>query len=1157
EAKKRWLSLVLLAPIERVQELVNREELVYLTFINTDSELIISGDRDRCLSIAEQLKCPAITIPFQNIIHHDFCGREREGLLDMHNFPLENFPEIDFYSSITKSKIPLESQLIAENSTNVCAQQVDFPSITKTVAGSGATIFIEVGANNTCTNWINTILQDRPHLAVAIDQKGKKESETIAATLAQLISHGVQADLSFIYPERQEEKEPARFLKTIQVGGARLFDLISNRETKQLFKEVQRKEPAIADVDLVTGSMVRTSAGREVITAASSVTMASLSKQHPHIDKQEVLREAVSSQQPLVFNASKMQSSVIAQIPDESGKKIISKKMELNTATAVAKPVAELAENGLKLQDFSTGEQFAGKEIVFSQEDLVEFANGQIAKVFGPEYAVIDNYRRRVMLPMDPYLLVSRVTKMDAVLGEYKPSTMQTEYDIPYNAWFTTDGQIPWAVSVESGQCDLLLISYLGIDLQNKGNLVYRLLDCTLTFVDDLPYEGQTLRYDISINSFVRNGDNLLFFFSYRCYVQDRLVLKMDGGCAGFFSDEELDAGNGVVYKDSEIAARQNAERKFFTPFLRTNKTSFSKGDLKHLIDGNIEKCFEDESYFANGLNPSLRLPPEKILMLDRIVSVDTSGGAYGLGLIVAEKDLQADDWYFPCHFRDDEVLAGSLQSEGGGNLLRFYMLMLGLQRRTKDARFQPIFDLPQKVRCRKQVTPKDTKLVYKLEVKEIGLIPDPYVIGDLEIISNGVVTVHFENLGLQLREKSNPRYLEEKAGISVSPRSEGSVMNEHDLTTFALGDLTDCFGPEYAVYKGRTLSRQPNGDLQLISRVLKVDGTRGDLSKNSTIYTEYDVPEGAWYYQQNSASVMPYSILMEIGLQPCGLLGAYLGSTLIFRDQDLYLRNLDGDGELVNLVSGTDLRRKIISNKSVLVSSIAHGDTILQRYTFELSVDGQVFYSGSASFGFFTKQALAGQAGLDKGQHVPAWYKTEKLQPRDYMQIKLDSLYGKMKLFKAPENKPHYRLAADQLNMVHNLIIAKDKGNYGKGYIYAQKFVKTYDWYFTCHFYQDPVMPGSLGVESILQAMQVYALHQDLGKDFISPKFEQVFDHKTVWKYRGQILLDVKEMSLEVHIKSVEQRSNQLVIIGDAYLWNGEMRIYQVTDLALGIEEA
>ena len=126
-----------------------------------------------------------------------------------------------------------------------------------------------------------------------------------------------------------------------------------------------------------------------------------------------------------------------------------------------------------------------------------------------------------------------------------------------------------------------MLISYLGIDFQNKGNLIYRLLDCTLTFVDDLPFEGQTLRYDISINSFVRNGDNLLFFFSYKCYVQDRLVLKMDGGCAGFFTDEQLEVGNGVVYADSEIEARENAEKKYFTPLLNTKKTSFSKQDLQ------------------------------------------------------------------------------------------------------------------------------------------------------------------------------------------------------------------------------------------------------------------------------------------------------------------------------------------------------------------------------------------------------------------------------------------------------------------------------------------------------------------------------------------------------------------------------------------------
>jgi 3-hydroxymyristoyl/3-hydroxydecanoyl-(acyl carrier protein) dehydratase len=485
-------------------------------------------------------------------------------------------------------------------------------------------------------------------------------------------------------------------------------------------------------------------------------------------------------------------------------------------------------------------------------------------------------------------------------------------------------------------------------------------------------------------------------------------------------------------------------------------------------------------------------------------------------------------------------------------------MLMLGLQRMTKDARFQPIFGLGQRVRCRKQVTPTaDTTLIYKLEIKEIGLFPDPYVIGDLEIISDGVITVHFENLGLALREKSNPKYLDPTEGVKIAPRSEGALMNEKDITTFALGDMTECFGPDFAIYKGRKMSRQPNSDLQLISRILTVDGTKGDFSKDVPIIAEYDVPEDAWYYLQNSNVTMPYSMLMEIALQPCGLLGAYMGSTLQFPEMDLYLRNLDGDGETFTLPTGTDFRGKTITNKSVLVSSVAYGETILQRYTFELSIDGHLFYKGNSSFGFFTAKALAVQNGLDKGGEVPAWYITEQLQATDYMRIKLDSLYGRMKLYKAPEAKPHYRLAGDQLNLLHELIIAKDKGQFGKGYIHATKFVKTYDWFFTCHFYQDPVMPGSLGVESILQAMQVFALQQDLGAAFKSPKFAQVPNHKTVWKYRGQILLAVKEMHLEVHIKTIEKRGAQLVIVADAFLWNDKMRIYQVTDIALGIEES
>ena len=70
-------------------------------------------------------------------------------------------PDIDFYSSISQSKLKLESRTIAENSTEVCCHRVDFPATVETVFDAGAKIFIELGANATCTNWIKTILKDK------------------------------------------------------------------------------------------------------------------------------------------------------------------------------------------------------------------------------------------------------------------------------------------------------------------------------------------------------------------------------------------------------------------------------------------------------------------------------------------------------------------------------------------------------------------------------------------------------------------------------------------------------------------------------------------------------------------------------------------------------------------------------------------------------------------------------------------------------------------------------------------------------------------------------------------------------------------------------------------------------------------------------------
>lgn len=1125
EVREKWRSYVVLAPVDQIKSAMRGRERVYLTFINTPEEAVISGDKAGCLEIIGRLGKPHFEVPFQNAIHHDFCRAEEEGLLAIHSYPISAQNNIRFFSSIDLAPIDLNSKQLARNATEVCCRVVDFPRTVQAVYEEGARLFIEVGPQTSCSGWIGRILQGKEHAALPFNQKGKSDADNLAALLAGLISHGVELDLSSIFdPADVQQEETKHFTQSLTLGGERVFETILSQENRRKFRPL-RKETAVAAAmagrsseylaaATYSGKETRTILGDDgkSSTIVSRVVQTKKEKNTSNMDQQEK-----TSQLPAAVNGKE-----------------------------------RIGENGLRLQDYEAGEHLQGKEIIFSQADLEEFAGGKISNVFGKEYAEIDNYRRIVRLPMHPYLLVSRVTRLDAQMGVYEPCSIQTEYDIPYGAWYTTDGQIPWAVAVESGQCDLLLISYLGIDFENKGERVYRLLDCTLTFVDDFPYEGQTLRYDISINSFVRHGDALLFFFSYRCYVEDRLFLKMDGGCAGFFSDEDLAAGKGVIYSEKELEVRRNAQKRHFVPFLHTKKTSFSKEDMNYLIDGAPHKCFEDETYFPNGRNPSLRLPPRQILMLDRVVSVDTQGGAYGLGAVVAEKDLSPDDWYFPCHFKDDEVLAGSLVAEGGGNLLRFYMMMLGLQRLTKDARFQPVYDLPQKVRVRRQINKDNKILTYKLEVKDIGLIPNPYVIADLEILVDGVPSVHFENLGLQIREKATPRYLDKHDDVVVSARSEGALLNEKDITTFALGSLEDAFGPDFSVYNGRSVSRQPNTDLQFISRVLSVDGQRRQFSKPSTIVAEYDVPEKVWYYEQNNAPTMPYSVLMEIALQPCGLLGAYLGSTLQFPDKNLFFRNLDGEGTLYTWPKGTDFRGKTILNKATLVSSVAMGGTVLQNYAYELSIDGDLIYKGTASFGFFPADALAQQVGLDKGQPSQPWYIVNNLQESALHRVKLDAGH---KWLAAPADKPHYHLAGNQLHLLDELLISENGGKYDRGYVYAQKKVRSYDWFFTCHFYTDPVMPGSLGVEAMIEALQGWVLKTGLGSDLSSPRFVQLDNHHTSWKYRGQILQAAEVMKLEVHVKSVEKKAGEVIILADASLWNGQTRIYEVTDLGLGIQ--
>ncbi|MFD8393991.1 beta-ketoacyl synthase N-terminal-like domain-containing protein, partial [Streptomyces sp. NPDC059680] len=792
--------------------------------------------------------------------------------------------------------------------------------------------------------------------------------------------------------------------------------------------------------------------------------------------------------------------------------------------------------------------------VIWDQTALLEFATGSVAKVFGPDFASIDAYAKRVRLPAPPYHFVTRVTRLDAQTGVFGPATITTEYDIPQDAWYLVDGGAPPAVTVEAGQCDLLLVSYLGIDFRNKGDRVYRLLDSSLIFRGGLPRAGQTLRYDISIDRFVRNGDTTLFFFSYDCYADDELILELRDACAGFFTQKELDSSLGIVITDRERAERAALAKGWFKPLARTDKTLLTAADLELLAQGRHGAVFGPEHAQDPGLNPALRLPDAMLRMVDE-VRVERLGGPRGLGKLTAVKRLEPDAWYFTCHFPDDPVLAGSLVAEGAVQLLQIYLLYLGMHLTLPDARFQTVTDERIDVRVRGQVTPAHQEIRYEVEIMEVTLLPRPTVMADILVYLGDKPVIKMRNLGLQVQEKDDTPYRPETGGVPAflgrrNRSGEPAMINELHLAHAAKGLLDMAMGPEFKIYRDSRAPYIPNGDFQFVDRVMSLKGTRGDLGPGSEMVTEYDSPADAWYYQHNSYPHMPNCVYMETSLQAAIFLGYYLGATLKDPQQQYAIRNLDGRATLVKDV---DLRGKTIRHHSKLLMTSAVSGAVLQNFSYELSADGEVFYTGESLFGYFSEAALANQLGLDNGTYAAPWIEQEQPTAERVRRIELPD---DAPAFTDPEGG-HLRLPGGHFHLVDHVDLVADGGRHGAGYLHGYRQVRPDEWYFDCHFHRDPVMPGSLGVEAVLQAMRLFVLEQGLAEGIDNPRFAMATGIETSWKYRGQILRNDKELRFDVHIKEVRREADRLLLVADADLWKPGLRIYQLTDAAIEVRSA
>ena len=124
---------------------------------------------------------------------------------------------------------------------------------------------------------------------------------------------------------------------------------------------------------------------------------------------------------------------------------------------------------------------------------------------------------------------------------------------------------------------------------------------------------------------------------------------------------------------------------------------------------------------------------------------------------------------------------------------------------------------------------------------------------------------------------------------------------------------------------------------------------------------------------------------------------------------------------------------------------------------------------------------------------------------------------------------------------------ISENKGAFKKGLMRAELDIRDNLWFFDCHFKEDPVMPGCLGLDAMWQLVGFYLGW--LG----NPGRGRALGVGTV-KFTGEVLKNIKVAKYEIDMRRILVKEGTTVGLANGILKADDKKIYSAENLKVGL---